>query len=212
MYIIAITSLFNKLPWPGVSKGTFQSSNEAATRPPVYHICLKLHTVFLLLKVEQGNCEYQLCNLWFDLTGNWTWVFRLSSRCSIYLTTDQSNKCKLYSRPAQLFYRYWPQLREKSYSGPHAFLPRVFTEKSRLFLPAVMAKTNFRPFYLPENGKPFHEEINHVKRPCGPHKIASRAKCGSRAMGWAALLYSTLYCCIEIKMICSFLVFICKIW
>ena len=53
-----------------------------------------------------------------------------------------------------------------------------------------MAKTNVRPFYLPENGKPFHEEIKGAKRPRGPHKIASRAKCGPRATGWAALEYS----------------------
>ena len=33
--------------------------------------------------------------------------------------------------------------------------------------------------------KPFHEEINHAKRPCRPHKTASRAT------GWAALHYST---------------------
>ena len=53
-----------------------------------------------------------------------------------------------------------------------------------------MAKANVRPFYLPENGKPFHEEINRVKRPLEPHKIASRAKCGPQATGWAALAYS----------------------
>ena len=52
-----------------------------------------------------------------------------------------------------------------------------------------MSKTNVRPFYLPENGKPFHEEIKRAKRPLGPHKIASRAKCGSRATSWAALKY-----------------------
>ena len=53
-----------------------------------------------------------------------------------------------------------------------------------------MAKTNVRPFYLPENGKPFYEEIKRAKRPRGPHKIASRAKCGPQATGWAALEYS----------------------
>ena len=36
--------------------------------------------------------------------------------------------------------------------------------------------------------KPIHEEINCAKRPCGPHKTASRAKCGPRATGWAALV------------------------
>ena len=66
------------------------------------------------------------------------------------------------------------------------FLPR----NSGLFLAALMAKTNVRPFYLPENGKPFHEEIKRTKRPRGPHKIASRAKCGPRATSWAALAYS----------------------
>ena len=66
------------------------------------------------------------------------------------------------------------------------FLPR----NSGLFLAALMAKTNVRPFYLPENGKPFHEEIKHEKRPRGPHKIASRAKCGQQATSWAALEYS----------------------
>ena len=29
--------LFTKLPWPGDSKGTFRSSSQAATCPPVYH-------------------------------------------------------------------------------------------------------------------------------------------------------------------------------
>ena len=66
------------------------------------------------------------------------------------------------------------------------FLPR----NSGLFLAALMAKSYVRPFYLPENGKPFQEEIKRTKRPCGPHKIASRAKCGPRATGWAALEYS----------------------
>ena len=54
-------------------------------------------------------------------------------------------------------------------------------------LAALMAKTNVRPFYLPENGQPFHEKIKRAKRPRGPHKIASRAKCGPQATVWAAL-------------------------
>ena len=66
------------------------------------------------------------------------------------------------------------------------FLPR----NSDLLLAALMAKTNVRPFYLPENGKPFHEKIKRAKRPGGPHKIASRAKCGPLATGWAALEYN----------------------
>ena len=37
--------LFTKLPWPGDSEGTFWSSNQAATCPPVYHTRWRLHTV-----------------------------------------------------------------------------------------------------------------------------------------------------------------------
>ena len=46
--------------------------------------------------------------------------------------------------------------------------------------------------------KPFHEKINRAKRPCRPHKTDSRAKCGPRAMGWAALvqwLWKQLFAC-----------------
>ena len=57
-------------------------------------------------------------------------------------------------------------------------------------LAALMAKANVRPFYLPENGKPFHEKLKRAKKPRGPHKIALRAKCGPRATSWAALEYS----------------------
>ena len=64
------------------------------------------------------------------------------------------------------------------------FLPR----NSDLFFAALMAKTNVRPFYLPENVKPFHEEINRAKGPRWLHKIASRAKCGRwwcrNGVGW----------------------------
>ena len=37
--------LFTKLPWPGDSEGTFRSSSQAATCPPVYHTRWRLHTV-----------------------------------------------------------------------------------------------------------------------------------------------------------------------
>ena len=36
--------VFTKLPWPGDSEGTFQSSSQAATCPPVYHTRRRLHT------------------------------------------------------------------------------------------------------------------------------------------------------------------------
>ena len=45
-------------------------------------------------------------------------------------------------------------------------------------------------FYLQQNGKPFHEEINHAEKPCGPHKTAS---CGhSHGLGSPALQYLKL--------------------
>ena len=44
-------------------------------------------------------------------------------------------------------------------------------------------RCRFRPsFCLPQNGKPFHQEINLAKRPCAPLKIASLAT------GWAVLV------------------------
>ena len=39
--IIVITFFFAKLPWLGDSEGTFRSSSQAATRPPVH----RLHTM-----------------------------------------------------------------------------------------------------------------------------------------------------------------------
>ena len=78
----------------------------------------------------------------------------------------------------------------KVIAGHMHFYQELLPRNSGLFLAALMAKTNVRPFYLPENGKPFHEEIKRAKRPHGPHKIASLAKCGPRATGWAALAYT----------------------
>ena len=63
------------------------------------------------------------------------------------------------------------------------FLPR----NSGLLLAALMAKTNVRPFYLPENGKPFQEKIKRAKRPRGPHKIASRGEMWPAGYGLGSL-------------------------
>ena len=46
---------FTKLPWPGDSEGTFRSSSQAATCPPVYHTRRKLHTVPLIAEREAGK-------------------------------------------------------------------------------------------------------------------------------------------------------------
>ena len=52
--------LFTKLPWPGDSKGTFRSSSQAATCPPVYHTRRRLHTV-------PFNAERQAGKLWIPI-------------------------------------------------------------------------------------------------------------------------------------------------
>ena len=46
---------FTKLPWPGGSEGTFQSSSQAATCPPVYHTRWRLHTVALIAERQAGK-------------------------------------------------------------------------------------------------------------------------------------------------------------
>ena len=52
--------LFTKLPWPGDSKGTFRSSSQAATFPPVYHTRWRLHTI-------PFNAECQAGKLWIPI-------------------------------------------------------------------------------------------------------------------------------------------------
>ena len=48
---------FTKLSWPGDSEGTFRSSSQVATCPPVYHTRWRLHTV-------PCNAERQAGKLW----------------------------------------------------------------------------------------------------------------------------------------------------
>ena len=48
-------TLFTKLPWPGDSEGTFQSSSQDATCPSVYHTRWKLHTVPLIAERQAGK-------------------------------------------------------------------------------------------------------------------------------------------------------------
>ena len=47
--------LFTKLPWPRDSEGTFWSSSQAATCPPVYHTRQRLHTVPLIAERQAGK-------------------------------------------------------------------------------------------------------------------------------------------------------------
>ena len=47
--------LFTKLPRPGDSEGTFQSSSQAATRPPFYHTQWRLHSVPLIAERQAGK-------------------------------------------------------------------------------------------------------------------------------------------------------------
>ena len=52
--------LFTKLPWPGDSEGTFRSSSQAPTCPPVYHKRRRLYTV-------PFNAERQAGKLWIPI-------------------------------------------------------------------------------------------------------------------------------------------------
>ena len=79
--------LFTKLPWSGDSEGTFRSSSQAATFPPVYHTRRRLHTVSLIAERQAVNTNF--CSLWFDPTGKRTQVYNFSSRCAIHSTTDR---------------------------------------------------------------------------------------------------------------------------
>ena len=47
--------LFTKLPWSEESEGTFQSSSQATTCPPVYHTRWRLHTVSLIAEHQAGK-------------------------------------------------------------------------------------------------------------------------------------------------------------
>ena len=47
--------LFTKLPWPGDSEGTFRSSSQVATCPPVYHTRRRPHTVPLFAERQAGK-------------------------------------------------------------------------------------------------------------------------------------------------------------
>ena len=53
--IVIYYFLFAKLPWPEVSEGTFRSSSQAATCPPVYHTRWRLHTVPLIAERQAGK-------------------------------------------------------------------------------------------------------------------------------------------------------------
>ena len=83
-------TLFTKLPWPGDSEGTFRSSSQAATCPPVYHTRRRLHTVPLIAERQAWKAvNTNFYSLRFDPTGNRTRVYRFSSRRSIHSTTDR---------------------------------------------------------------------------------------------------------------------------
>ena len=47
--------LFTKLSWPGDSEGTFRSSSQAATCPPVYRVRWRLHTVPSIAERQEGK-------------------------------------------------------------------------------------------------------------------------------------------------------------
>ena len=81
--------LFTELPWPGDSEGTFRSSSQAATCPPVYHTRRRLYTVHFNAECQENFVNTNFYNLWFDPTRNRTRAYRFSSRRSIHSTTDR---------------------------------------------------------------------------------------------------------------------------
>ena len=77
------------LPWPGDSEGTFQSSNQTVTYPPVCHTYRGSFTQsFITLNVKQGRCKPFFCS-WYDSIGNRTRVYRFISKRSLHSITDQ---------------------------------------------------------------------------------------------------------------------------
>ena len=55
LLLLLLGILFTKLPWPGDSEGTFRSSSQAATCPPVYLKRRRLHTVPLVAVRQPGK-------------------------------------------------------------------------------------------------------------------------------------------------------------
>ena len=47
--------LFTKLLWPRDSEGTFRTSSQAATCPPIYHTRQRLHIVHLITERQAGK-------------------------------------------------------------------------------------------------------------------------------------------------------------
>ena len=87
---IVITSLLTKLTWPGNSKETLQSSNQAATCPPVYNARQRLHTAPFYCWASSRKAVYtNFYRFWFDPIGIWSRVQRFNSRRSIHLTIDR---------------------------------------------------------------------------------------------------------------------------
>ena len=85
--VTVIIFLFTKLPWPGDSRGTFQSSNQAGACPSVYHTRWRLYTVpFKRWMSSREAVNTNFDSLWFDPTGNRTRVYCFSSRRSIHST------------------------------------------------------------------------------------------------------------------------------
>ena len=70
---------------PGDSEGTFQSSSQAATCPPVYQPRGGFTLSLLMPKVKQEAANTNFYSLWFDLIGSRTLVYRRSIHLMIQL-------------------------------------------------------------------------------------------------------------------------------
>ena len=97
--------LFTSLPWPGDSEGTFRSSSQAATCPPVYLTRWRLHTVPLIAYCSTSSKEAANTNFygpWLDQTRNRTLVYRFSSRRSMHLITNPEMETGRVDQPVGL--------------------------------------------------------------------------------------------------------------
>ena len=116
--------LLTKLPWPGDSEGTFWSSSQAATCPPVYHTRRRLHTVPLIAERQTGKfVNTNFYRLWFDPTGNRTRVYHFSSRRFIHSTTDRSTANAM---AVKIFFNQTRYFSSKQYvSSPQKCLVKI---------------------------------------------------------------------------------------
>ena len=101
LFVIVINILFAKLPWPGDSKETFQSSSQVATCPVptcLPHTVEASHCPFNCWTSSREAVNPNFYSLWLDSTGNQTLVYcsvadTLSTRPLIGVSDHKPTDC-----------------------------------------------------------------------------------------------------------------------